>query len=73
MERLIEAARRHEDQSLRDDVVIVAIERPVPIPWAAPDAPHRPGARRPMRRADANVPDPPGDVTPLGPRVWIAQ
>ena len=35
--RLIAAARRHEDQSLRDDVVIVAIERPVPIPWAAPE------------------------------------
>ena len=39
VERLIDAARRHEDQSLRDDVVVVAIERPVPIPWAAPDAP----------------------------------
>lgn len=37
VERLIEAARRHEDQSLRDDVVIVAVERPVPIPWASPD------------------------------------
>jgi len=37
VERLIEAARRHEDQSLRDDVVIVAVERPVPIPWAPPD------------------------------------
>jgi len=35
--RLIAAARRHEDQSLRDDVVIVAIERPVPIPWAVPE------------------------------------
>jgi serine phosphatase RsbU (regulator of sigma subunit)/CHASE3 domain sensor protein len=37
VERLIEAARRHEDQSLRDDVVIVAVERPVPISWATPD------------------------------------
>ncbi len=37
VERLIEAARRHEDQSLRDDVVIVAVERPVAISWAAPD------------------------------------
>jgi serine phosphatase RsbU (regulator of sigma subunit)/CHASE3 domain sensor protein len=34
VERLIDAARRHEDQSLRDDVVIVAIERPVPIRWS---------------------------------------
>jgi serine phosphatase RsbU (regulator of sigma subunit)/CHASE3 domain sensor protein len=37
VERLIEAARRHEDQSLRDDVVIVAVERPVSIPWAPQD------------------------------------
>ena len=39
MERLIDAARRHEDQSLRDDVVVVAIERPVPISWGAPRHP----------------------------------
>ncbi len=45
VERLIEAARRHEDESLRDDVVIVAVERPVPIPWAPPD----PGAWRSRR------------------------
>jgi serine phosphatase RsbU (regulator of sigma subunit) len=36
--RVIAAARRHEDQRLRDDVVIVAVERPVPLPWA-PSAP----------------------------------
>jgi len=39
VERLIDAARRHEDQSLRDDVVVVAIERPVPISWGPPEAP----------------------------------
>jgi serine phosphatase RsbU (regulator of sigma subunit) len=44
VERLIDAARRHEDQSLRDDVVIVAIERPVPIRWSA---------REPVRAAAA--------------------
>ena len=43
--RLIAAARRHEDQSLRDDVVIVAVERPVPLPWALPE-----------QRADGRVP-----------------
>ena len=43
VERLIEAARRHEDESLRDDVVIVAIERPVPLAWATPD--RRPATR----------------------------
>lgn len=52
VERLIGAARRHEDQSLRDDVVIVAVERPVPIPWAPPDRwvdlrDHRPPMVRP--------------------------
>jgi hypothetical protein len=41
--RVIAAARRHEDQRLRDDVVIVAVERPVPIPWA-PSAPQQDGA-----------------------------
>ena len=41
--RVIAAARRHEDQRLRDDVVIVAIERPVPLPWA-PSAPPDQGA-----------------------------
>ncbi|WP_217913769.1 PP2C family protein-serine/threonine phosphatase [Miltoncostaea marina] len=30
VERMIEAARRHEDQSLRDDVVVLAVERPRP-------------------------------------------
>jgi serine phosphatase RsbU (regulator of sigma subunit)/CHASE3 domain sensor protein len=35
VERLIDAARRHEDQhSLRDDVVVLAVERPVPVAWA---------------------------------------
>lgn len=41
--RVIAAARRHEDQRLRDDVVIVAVERPVPLPWA-PTAPPDEGA-----------------------------
>jgi hypothetical protein len=41
--RLIAAARRHEDQRLRDDVVIVAVERPVPLPWS-PSAPPAEGA-----------------------------
>lgn len=44
-ERLIDAARRHEDQSLRDDVVVLAVERPVPIPWAIPE--RRPSAPAP--------------------------
>ncbi|MGD9696096.1 MAG: PP2C family protein-serine/threonine phosphatase [Thermoleophilia bacterium] len=34
VERLIDAARRHEDESLRDDVVVVAVERPAPLPFA---------------------------------------
>jgi hypothetical protein len=35
VERLIDAARRHEDhQSLRDDVVVLAVERPVRVDWA---------------------------------------
>lgn len=47
VERLIDAARRHEDQSLRDDVVVLAVERPVPIPWGAPEPPRaRPGGQR---------------------------
>ena len=46
VERVIPAARRHEDQSLRDDVVIVAIERPVPIPGRLPT----PGLTRRGRR-----------------------
>ncbi len=55
VERVILAARRHEDQSLRDDVVIVAVERPVAIPWAAPDRPA--AAPRPSwRQADAGAP-----------------
>jgi len=29
VERLIDAARRHDDEHLRDDVVVVAVERPV--------------------------------------------
>lgn len=32
--RLIDAARRHEDERLRDDVVVLAIERPGGLPWA---------------------------------------
>ncbi|HET6690902.1 MAG TPA: SpoIIE family protein phosphatase [Miltoncostaeaceae bacterium] len=39
--RLIAAARRHEDQRLRDDVVIVAVERPVPLPWVPSASPAR--------------------------------
>ena len=47
VERLIDAARRHEDQSLRDDVVVLAIERPVPIPWGAAEPPRdQPGGQR---------------------------
>ena len=52
VERLIDAARRHEDQSLRDDVVIVAIERPVPLGWAAPERRVEPQIRTPNRRPD---------------------
>ncbi len=50
VERLIDAARRHEDQSLRDDVVIVAIERP--------GAPGLGGARAPGRAADPDAQPP---------------
>ncbi len=57
VERLIEAARRHEDQSLRDDVVIVAIERPVPLGWAAPERRIEAPVRPPMRRPDGASPD----------------
>lgn len=46
--RLIAAARRHDDQRLRDDVVVMAVERPVPLPWApsarAADGPLRAAA-----------------------------
>lgn len=52
VERLIDAARRHEDQSLRDDVVIVAIERPVPLGWAAPERRIVAPVRAPVRRSD---------------------
>ncbi|MGD9573286.1 MAG: PP2C family protein-serine/threonine phosphatase [Thermoleophilia bacterium] len=45
VERVIEAARRHEDQSLRDDVAVIAVERPVAIPWASADPPR--AARHP--------------------------
>ena len=55
VERVIQAARRHEDQSLRDDVVIVAIERPVAIPWATPERP-APAPRPAWRQADAGRP-----------------
>ena len=55
VERLIDAARRHEDQSLRDDVVVVAIERPVPIPWGASEAPRaQPAARSRDGSADGS-------------------
>ncbi len=61
VERLIDAARRHEDQSLRDDVVIVAIERPVPLGWAAPERRIVPAVRAPVRRPDGASPEaPPG-------------
>jgi serine phosphatase RsbU (regulator of sigma subunit)/CHASE3 domain sensor protein len=46
VERLIDAARRHEDQSLRDDVVVLAVERPVAIPWAQPDRRPQAGGQR---------------------------
>lgn len=58
VERVIEAARRHEDQSLRDDVVVVAVERPVAISWAAPERP-APVRRPAWRQADAGAPRPP--------------
>lgn len=57
VERLIDAARRHEDQSLRDDVVIVAIERPVPLGWAAPERRIEPPVRVPTRRPDGASPE----------------
>ena len=62
VERLIEAARRHEDQSLRDDVVIVAVERPVPIPWMPPDPRTRPsdGRAPSLQPVSARVPRPLG-------------
>ncbi len=66
VERLIDAARRHEDQSLRDDVVVVAIERPIPIPWAVPDGPPPAGARRPMVSHATVVPP---VRAPVSPRV----
>jgi serine phosphatase RsbU (regulator of sigma subunit)/CHASE3 domain sensor protein len=61
VERVIEAARRHEDESLRDDVVIVAVERPVAIPWA-PAEPPRAAPGPAWRQADAGVPRPPAPV-----------
>ncbi len=54
VERLIDAARRHEDQSLRDDVVVVAVERPVPIPWGAPEAPRAQPAGEPAEAGAAD-------------------
>lgn len=33
LERLVDAARRHEDESLRDDVVVLAVERPAAMRW----------------------------------------
>lgn len=62
VERLIAAARRHEDQSLRDDVVVLAVERPVAIGWAPPEPGRRPapGARRPA----AGAPDGASPATP---------
>ena len=65
VERLIDAARRHEDQSLRDDVVVVAVERPVPISWAAPDGPLPVGVRLPMV-SHATVAPPVRAVSPRG-------
>jgi serine phosphatase RsbU (regulator of sigma subunit)/CHASE3 domain sensor protein len=63
VERLIDAARRHEDQSLRDDVVVLAVERPVAIPWAQP-APRSQALRR---RAAAASPDGASGVGAPGP------
>jgi serine phosphatase RsbU (regulator of sigma subunit)/CHASE3 domain sensor protein len=59
VERLIDAARRHEDQSLRDDVVVVAIERPVPISWGAPEPPRaQPEPAAPSGADGAGAPEP---------------
>ena len=52
VERLIDAARRHEDQSLRDDVVVVAVERPVALAWAVPERPVTATVRVPNRRPE---------------------
>ena len=59
VERLIDAARRHEDQSLRDDVVIVAIERPVPLAWAVPEPRVVPAEPAPPRRPNGAAPGAP--------------
>jgi serine phosphatase RsbU (regulator of sigma subunit)/CHASE3 domain sensor protein len=45
VERLVDAARRYEDQSLRDDVVVLAVERPAPVAWEEPPADGHPGGR----------------------------
>ena len=37
VERLIDAARRHDDEHLRDDVVVLAVERPVPLSPGSPN------------------------------------
>lgn len=64
VERLIDAARRHEDQSLRDDVVVVAIERPVPIAWTAPAPPGpQPAAAPSADGAGDGAPAPPMKLT----------
>lgn len=64
VERVIQAARRHEDQSLRDDVVVVGVERPVAIPWAPPERP-APEPRPAWRQADAGAPPVRAPVRPL--------
>jgi serine phosphatase RsbU (regulator of sigma subunit) len=33
LERLVDAARRHEDEALRDDVVVLGVERPASPRW----------------------------------------
>ena len=58
VERLIDAARRHEDQSLRDDVVVLAVERPVAIPWSRPARPAPAGAQPPPSGPDGAVRSP---------------
>lgn len=67
LERVIQAARRHEDQSLRDDVVVMGVERPVAIPWAPPEPlVPEPEPRALWRQADAGAPPVRAPVKPLG-------
>jgi sigma-B regulation protein RsbU (phosphoserine phosphatase) len=63
VERLIDAARRHDDEHLRDDVVVLAVERPRPLsPGAENGRPRR--GRVPLPRP-ADEPAPPAEIPPL--------